>query len=153
MKAVSHQIFTLSWVSVKDIVLDTGQGLHSTSGESLMAHYCEGWAQKSGAQNSALNFLRPQNHTTFLAGGFGGGGSHKSTAFFAQLLSWWCHMTFTGLRLVPGTDNNAPHWTSHTDNTPCFARFQGWLPERMSDILGILGEPLQPGTDPIKVWI
>lgn len=81
MKAVSHQIFTLSWVSVKDIVLDTGQGLHSTSGESLMAHYCEGWAQKSGAQNSALNFLRPQNHTTFLAGGFGGGARINQLPF------------------------------------------------------------------------
>lgn len=72
MKALLHWILTLSWVSLKDIVLDTGQGLFSTSGESLMACYCEGWAHKSGAQNSTLNFLRPQNHTTFLAGGFGG---------------------------------------------------------------------------------
>lgn len=27
------------------------------------------------------------------------------------------------------------------------------LPERMSNILGILGEPLLTGTDPINVWI
>lgn len=32
---------------------------------------------------------------------------------------------YGGSRPVPGTDNNAPHWSSHTDTAPYSASFQG----------------------------
>lgn len=136
---------SLKWVPLQDIVLVTGQGLHSTSGETSMVFHCNvcsvvWWCTK-------LNMPRPpKSHHISEVGGFwegrstcfcvdnsfplplasDGDGLHKSTDFFwAVVVSVMSH-DCTGLCPVPRTDNKAPHWSSHTDAASCFASFERW---------------------------
>lgn len=71
---------------------------------------------------------------------------------FAQLLSWWCHMIVQGYApcqgqmIMPPIDFHIPTLLL------AMPASRAGFPERMSNILGILREPLLPGTDPIYLW-
>lgn len=55
---------SVKWDSLKDIVLVTGQGLHSTTGEASMVRQSNVCTAVQWC--IALNMLGPQNHATFL---------------------------------------------------------------------------------------
>lgn len=165
--------------AVQDIVLSIEQGLHSTSGESFMACRCKVISvvsQREQAECTNLenktphyNLLRPQNHTTSPVGGpgeklhlfsmndspFCNHWHLTSTTRINQLTFCpsykWGHVTVRGyawcqlgLIIMPSIDPSL---------SLALPASRAGLPERMSNILGILGELLLTGTLPINVWI
>lgn len=57
-------------------------------------------------------------------------GAHKSTDFFCALAVLVMSHDCTGLRLGPGTDHNAPHWSLHPDNALASPASRAGLLER-----------------------
>lgn len=124
---------------LQDNVLVTGQGLHSTRGGTFTA--CHQSISSVAQWRTKLSETRH----IFVEGGFRRGtplvlvrmtpfcyhwprmrmAGTNQQAFCSVVSSVMSH-DFVGLCPVPGTDNNAPHWTPHTDAASCFASFEGW---------------------------
>lgn len=94
---------------------DTSFSLLSVVSESH--HYLGGFKVKHSAHFSEDDSLFCQPTTGLL---------HTFTDFLPGCPRLVKSRDHTGFRLVPGTDNNASHWSSHTNTAPCFASFQGW---------------------------